>query len=1000
MNGKIKRICSVVVSLALMLTAVPVFGASAREEADNSTEAVYTCSSEDGDSERRTGDLGIRTEDTETPVISSAEDYYKYTDNSCIGKNAVAPIGSSELPASVDNSESPYFPPIGDQGALGACVVFATTYYQFTYTMNKARGVESNEDNIFSVKWIYNIVNAGMDNGSNEFVIYKVLKQHGCPTAKSLPYDGVDFKGWSTDEKVWREAIRYRLSDSQQFADLGGAGCEITSADDTDLIAVKTALNNGDVLKFSSFIYSWEYGNLKTNADVPENDKYKNEQYVRVVSGYEGGHGMAIVGYNDNIWCDVNNNDVVDAGEMGAFKIANSWSEGYGNKGFMWIAYDALNQVSCLEGVEYYEDRQPAISDVYRIDVCDVNEGNDRYLKFTLNTQDRSQFSVGFSADKNGTQYKSSFLSGIGYFSSYNRYAFDGTNTACDATFVYPLNDLDPNISAENFEQYNFGITIKDRENDGIPLVIKSVSLVDEHTGEEYKFNGDYPLTVDGAEYSAVVKESTKTNAVVYYIGFDNPTIHFKNGTYEFTSAKMEENSERLGALYKYIIYDIDGEVPVYFTDDNGNTDSNGGVNYTAQEGLNFFYTKGQREPLTIHDFDFSNGTADVSKRCLLAPVVTGGYETYRYRYVIENLATGEVKEYDFDYNYEMSPFIFSNEGTYRITVEVMDYAKEVSKLTKEFEVVNHPFRIESLTCDRETLLVSKPVQFKSITAFEGIASWGGYKAQSQFVIKDSNGKVWHDKVVTYSTYDMKIKTTTTLYEFIPAKAGEYTLTVSSYDCNKEYAEKTISFTVYDMLVGDANGDGKVNIRDATTIQRYLADLITEEDFYREMSDCDGNMNVNIKDATAIQCYIANIEKDADTGKVIEYIPPTEAPTEAPTEPPTQAPTEAPTEPPTIPVVNNKVTFTNSHNWSGTIYCYYWSSENTAMTSWPGTAMTNAGVNDFAQTLYTFEVPKEATFIIFTNGSEQTVDIAYSGGEVRCYPLTTKTGNGYNVEMW
>ena len=224
--------------------------------------------------------------------------------------------------------------------------------------------------------------------------------------------------------------------------------------------------------------------------------------------------------------------------------------------------------------------------------------------------------------------------------------------------------------------------------------------------------------------------------------------------------------------------------------------------------------------------------------------------------------------------------------------------------------------------------------------------------------------------------------------DFTPSKSGEYTLTVSSTDGNKEYAEKTITFSVYDKLYGDSDKSADVTIMDATTIQLYLANKIVELDISLEMADCDLSDDVNIMDATRIQLYLAHDKNSGVTGNVIEYIPPTEPPTE----PPTQTPTAAP--------VKNTVTFTNSLNWSGTIYCYYWSDEDTAMTSWPGQAMSNSGTNEFSQTLYTFDVPDNATYIIFTNGSAQTVDITYNGGEVKYYALNTKTGNGYNVETW
>ncbi|MBE6737715.1 MAG: hypothetical protein E7566_03550 [Ruminococcaceae bacterium] len=71
-------------------------------------------------------------------------------------------------------------------------------------------------------------------------------------------------------------------------------------------------------------------------------------------------------------------------------------------------------------------------------------------------------------------------------------------------------------------------------------------------------------------------------------------------------------------------------------------------------------------------------------------------------------------------------------------------------------------------------------------------------------------------------------------------------------------------------LIGDANEDGIVNIKDATAIQKHIASLIVLTDKGCSISDVDGSGEVNIKDATAIQKYIAGIYTGFQIGSSIE----------------------------------------------------------------------------------------------------------------------------------
>ena len=60
--------------------------------------------------------------------------------------------------------------------------------------------------------------------------------------------------------------------------------------------------------------------------------------------------------------------------------------------------------------------------------------------------------------------------------------------------------------------------------------------------------------------------------------------------------------------------------------------------------------------------------------------------------------------------------------------------------------------------------------------------------------------------------------------------------------------------------LGDANGDGHVNINDVTLIQRYKADMETLEGINFHAADVDGEGIVSIEDATILQRYFAEYD--------------------------------------------------------------------------------------------------------------------------------------------
>ncbi|MCH5301049.1 MAG: hypothetical protein J1E56_07000 [Ruminococcus sp.] len=60
-------------------------------------------------------------------------------------------------------------------------------------------------------------------------------------------------------------------------------------------------------------------------------------------------------------------------------------------------------------------------------------------------------------------------------------------------------------------------------------------------------------------------------------------------------------------------------------------------------------------------------------------------------------------------------------------------------------------------------------------------------------------------------------------------------------------------------LLGDADGDGEVNVKDATYIQLYLANLLGDNYIDLTVCDIDSDGDINVKDVTYIQLQIANL---------------------------------------------------------------------------------------------------------------------------------------------
>ena len=69
--------------------------------------------------------------------------------------------------------------------------------------------------------------------------------------------------------------------------------------------------------------------------------------------------------------------------------------------------------------------------------------------------------------------------------------------------------------------------------------------------------------------------------------------------------------------------------------------------------------------------------------------------------------------------------------------------------------------------------------------------------------------------------------------------------------------------------LGDVDGDGEAEIRDATWIQRYAAWVDIPFPISKITADVDRDDDITVMDATAIQYYLANMKNPHNIGKTL-----------------------------------------------------------------------------------------------------------------------------------
>ncbi|WCL47723.1 C1 family peptidase [Leptospira sp. GIMC2001] len=236
------------------------------------------------------------------------------------------------LPSSKDLSSQ--MPPVGNQGRQNSCIAWATGYSMKSYLAKNTGKIPDYDPpfsggsgkNVFSPAFIYNQQNGGKDAGLYYYKTLDFLQKSGVASWSSTPYTETDYRK-QPSAAAKEEALAHRIKSYTRL--------NHKKPDD-----IKYVLADNNVVLFGIIIDD-EFYKLKGSEVYDSNG---GQSY--------GGHGMVIVGYDDN--------KTSKSGKKGAFKFQNSWGTNWGDKGFGWISYSMLAKV----GQEAYSmiEQEPFIS--------------------------------------------------------------------------------------------------------------------------------------------------------------------------------------------------------------------------------------------------------------------------------------------------------------------------------------------------------------------------------------------------------------------------------------------------------------------------------------------------------------------------------------------------------------------------------------------------------------------------------------------------------------
>ena len=403
-----------------------------------------------------------------------------------------------DLPAGVNNSTLKYFPSVFNQ--LGnSCSQASGVRYAFTYEVNRMldRDAKASTENVFSYHFTWNYLNNGIDEGSHPELGYDMMKIGGAATLADMPDESaaVSTTTWLTGYDKYLKAMTYRVKSYEKFSLKTEDGIQRLKL---FLYNRGVAGSAGGIVTFSCLSGDWK-------------EQYKGPSVTGlkdmiVKNGTDGAHALTIVGYDDTVEYDFNNDGQITNDEKGAFIFVNSWGTWWASEGYCYYPYK-LFLTPASEG---------GLADLSAMALMVEPEVHEPKIVFKVNLTYTSRndlfFRLGVAEGENAT----SPTVILGYPMMQNQggdFYMCGEGTAeTFKTIEVAMNFTDKLKDFETFKNPKFFLTVRKiavgKVGDG---QINNFSVIDYRTGKEYvcmqknvKISGETILTTGDQKLSEV----------------------------------------------------------------------------------------------------------------------------------------------------------------------------------------------------------------------------------------------------------------------------------------------------------------------------------------------------------------------------------------------------------------------------------------------------------------------------------------------------------------